>query len=330
MWQINEVLQFDGKLYRILAVNSGEIVWICLDLDTARPERRTELELISYFDEGRLFRHVDPFASINLEEPLVGSVAFNKREQGLLIIQPIIVDELCFEPKIRAQRVEQVRKSGMASIATIYKLLRRYWQRGQKPNSLLPDYKNSGAPGKTRAASGQVKIGRSRKFGDGEGMKVTPDIERLFRLTIEKYILSADGLKTTVAYRRFSDLFEQYYPQVEKANRPTIRQFRYFYNREYKKAQRLEARTHPGVNDGNKRSSLALGAYFLELNGFDYIVQHFVREMENIAVWVADNVIDKELLHKIISSILYEDEYSISLKLEIYEAVQRAEENRQR
>ncbi|EGQ8650149.1 type II toxin-antitoxin system death-on-curing family toxin [Vibrio cholerae] len=80
--------------------------------------------------------------------------------------------------------------------------------------------------------------------------------------------------------------------------------------------------------DGNKRSSLALGAYFLELNGFDYIVQHFVLEMENIAVWVADNVIDKELLHKIISSILYDDEYSIALKLEIYEAVQRAEENK--
>lgn len=38
-------------------------------------------------------------------------------------------------------------------------------------------------------------------------------------------------------------------------------------------------------NDGNKRSSLALGAYFLELNGFDYIVQHFVREMENIALF---------------------------------------------
>ena len=186
MWQINEVLQLDGKLYRILAVNSGKIVWICLDLDTARPERRAELEIISYFDEGRLFRHVDPFASINVEEPLVGSVAFNKREQGLLIIQPIIVDELCFEQKIRAQRVEQVRKSGIASVATIYKLLRRYWQRGQKPNSLLPDYKNSGAPGKMRAASGQAKIGRSRKFGDGEGMKVTPDIERLFRLTIEK------------------------------------------------------------------------------------------------------------------------------------------------
>lgn len=81
-------------------------------------------------------------------------------------------------------------------------------------------------------------------------------------------------------------------------------------------------------NDGNKRSSLALGAYFLELNGFDYLVQHFVREMENIAVWVADNVIDKKLLHKIISSLLYDDDYSIALKLEIYEVVQRAEENK--
>ena len=47
--------------------------------------------------------------------------------------------------------------------------------------------------------------------------------------------------------------------------------------------------------DGNKRSSIALGAYFLELNGYDYCVQYFVQQMENIAVWIADNVIGKEL-----------------------------------
>ena len=75
-------------------------------------------------------------------------------------------------------------------------------------------------------------------------------------------------------------------------------------------------------NDGNKRSSLALGAYFLELNGFDYVVKRFVKEMENIAVWVADNVIDKALLHQIISSVLYEDDYSESVKLAIVEAVE--------
>lgn len=49
-------------------------------------------------------------------------------------------------------------------------------------------------------------------------------------------------------------------------------------------------KNHP-FNDGNKRSSIALGAYFLELNGYDFAVKRFVLEMENIAVYVADNVI---------------------------------------
>lgn len=79
-------------------------------------------------------------------------------------------------------------------------------------------------------------------------------------------------------------------------------------------------------NDGNKRSSLALGAYFLELNGFDYVVKRFVKEMENIAVWVADNVIDKNLLHQIISSVLYEEDYSEALKLAIFEAIQASDQ----
>jgi death-on-curing protein len=76
-------------------------------------------------------------------------------------------------------------------------------------------------------------------------------------------------------------------------------------------------------NDGNKRSSLVLGAYFLELNGFDYVVKRFVKEMENIVVWVADNVVGKALLHEIISSLIYEDEYSEEIKLAIVEAAAR-------
>jgi|SRR5699024_1598558 len=81
---------------------------------------------------------------------------------------------------------------------------------------------------------------------------------------------------------------------------------------------------HHAFNDGNKRSSLVLGAYFLELNGFDYVVKRFIHEMENIVVWVADNVIDKALLHQIICSILYEEDYSESVKLALIEAVEAA------
>ncbi len=74
-------------------------------------------------------------------------------------------------------------------------------------------------------------------------------------------------------------------------------------------------------NDGNKRSSLSLGAYFLELNGYDYCVKKFVLEMENIVVWLAENKISKELLLKLVTSLIMDDEYSEELKLELIGAV---------
>lgn len=74
-------------------------------------------------------------------------------------------------------------------------------------------------------------------------------------------------------------------------------------------------------NDGNKRSSLVLGAYFLEINGYDYCVKKFIVEMENIVVWVAKNNISKALLQKIITSIIVDDEYSEGLKTELFEAL---------
>lgn len=73
--------------------------------------------------------------------------------------------------------------------------------------------------------------------------------------------------------------------------------------------------------DGNKRSSLSLGMYFLNMNGFDYCIDRFVNELENIIVWVADNKISKNLLKEILYSIIYEFEQSEELKLKINSAI---------
>ena len=73
--------------------------------------------------------------------------------------------------------------------------------------------------------------------------------------------------------------------------------------------------------DGNKRSSIALGAYFLEINGLEYCIDKFIIEMENVSVHVADNRIDKNLLHEIITSLVNEDDLGEELKLKIIEAI---------
>ena len=79
-------------------------------------------------------------------------------------------------------------------------------------------------------------------------------------------------------------------------------------------------RFHP-FNDGNKRSSLVLGAYFLELNGYDYCVNKFIFEMENIVVYIAEGKINDDLLIDILSSIIEEDEFNESIKLSIFESI---------
>lgn len=78
-------------------------------------------------------------------------------------------------------------------------------------------------------------------------------------------------------------------------------------------------------SDGNKRSSIALGAYFLEINGLDYCIDRFIIEMENIAVHVADNRIEKDLLFEIIYSLINEHDFSEELRLKIIEATSTEE-----
>ncbi|MFP9114912.1 type II toxin-antitoxin system death-on-curing family toxin [Flavobacterium sp. RHBU_3] len=74
-------------------------------------------------------------------------------------------------------------------------------------------------------------------------------------------------------------------------------------------------------NDGNKRSSIALSSYFMEINALGFKVDHFIKEMENIAVHVADNKVSKELLFEIIDSVIHQDDYSEELKLKIFNAL---------
>lgn len=50
------------------------------------------------------------------------------------------------------------------------------------------------------------------------------------------------------------------------------------------------------------------------------MVSKFIKSMENVAVDVADNIIDRALLKEIIASVIYEDDFSYNLKLKIIKA----------
>lgn len=70
--------------------------------------------------------------------------------------------------------------------------------------------------------------------------------------------------------------------------------------------------------DGNKRIAITLSAQFLLKNGYLSVAQSFLKEMENISYHVAAGKIDKDLLYKIMESILkgsFENDESLKLKI---------------
>ena len=73
--------------------------------------------------------------------------------------------------------------------------------------------------------------------------------------------------------------------------------------------------------DGNKRSSIALGAYFLEVNGRGNIVPAFIVEMENVVLWVAKGLIPKEMLLEVSKSLLECGGLTEEIKLKLTEAL---------
>ena len=74
-------------------------------------------------------------------------------------------------------------------------------------------------------------------------------------------------------------------------------------------------------NDGNKRTSIALATFFMEINGLDALVNKFIINMENIAVYVASNKVNKCLLKEIVISLLTEDDFSEELKITLWHAL---------
>lgn len=241
MLQINEVLKFDHCLYRILAILTDSIIWINLDQDNAFPLQINRIDVLHGLEDQTIERSADPYEFLSFVQPEKGSTQETKRDQNYELIQPIIQHELFYIPKERGKLIDSILLKNKVTKQTLYRLIRRYWQRGQTNNTLLPDYKNSGAKGKSRIAKDK-KLGRPKVYSSEKGVNITEDIKRLFHRTITKYFLKENQHSLPFVYRKFQDLYLNLYPSVAENEIPSIWQFKYFYEKEFKKAENIKAR----------------------------------------------------------------------------------------
>lgn len=76
--------------------------------------------------------------------------------------------------------------------------------------------------------------------------------------------------------------------------------------------------------DGNKRSAIAIGAYFMAINDYDNLIPQYMKEMENYIVWTTENRISREDLIEKISYIILDIEETEEFKLKIINKISRS------
>lgn len=74
--------------------------------------------------------------------------------------------------------------------------------------------------------------------------------------------------------------------------------------------------------DGNKRSAIAIGAYFMELNDYGYLVPQYMKAMENFIVWAMENRISRELFTEKIKYIILDIEESEDFKIKLLQSLE--------
>lgn len=189
----NDILEYlnpEAKTVRVLWIHPEKPVAFVIDVnaENALPELIQQYAIQSDLDLGNAkLLTDDPYLTV-LEETAVSEKHKQRRDKAWETIADLVRDEPSIYYAIyRSRRVADCVEAGLATRPTIYLYLRRYWQRGQTPNALMPDYANSGGKGKIRQCRPDIKRGRPRKLGDQVGLNISEDIRKVFRVAVARY-----------------------------------------------------------------------------------------------------------------------------------------------
>lgn len=120
---------------------------IVMNDESAFPTFRPAQEITELFEQGALRSpKEDPWLP-PLSDASAPAKQREKRDALWAMIRPLVLDKpAIFDPGPRGRAVLRLVEQRIATKQIIYRLLRRYWQRGMIPNALLPDFHRCGGP----------------------------------------------------------------------------------------------------------------------------------------------------------------------------------------
>ena len=241
---VNELYSRDDECFRVLWTDyrNDLVACIAIDDDKGMPELTSLEDLASLMDEGVVTKSdSDPYSGWPLESSLSEALK-EKRDRSWRLIESLVrLEPDIFLPDRRIRLLREKRGDTGVSLATLYKLLRRYWQRGLCKNSLLPDYRNCGARGQAKKA-GEAKRGRPSVDPTRiRGINIDEEVRENIRISLKRYYVRQsdrrrpDRRKNTLAFAHrqmlklfYSDLNHETGDSELRSEYPLLATYRYW------------------------------------------------------------------------------------------------------
>ena len=309
MLSINDTLCRDAenKSYHILWLDySSNLAYVIAEGKSELPQLCRISELEEQLQVGVLTLEIES-QPIILPEAEIPERDKSFRDAAWNVIASIATNEpTVYASAPRGKMVREAAKKAGLSTKTVYKYLRWYWQRGKVKNALLPNFKHRGGKGVPKKAVSR-KVGRPRIYGQTSGRNVDEATTHIFEDAVRRFYHTRKEYSFKAAYDL---MLKEYYTDTEtlpdgetrlvlkpQDEIPTLRQFRYWYQKNYDESVKLRTRKGDSAFDRNHRAVLGKSDTNIVGPGSQYQIDATVGDIYLVSRFNRANIIGRPVIY---------------------------------
>lgn len=236
---VNSVIRWNETNYRIIHLFNNQVYLIPLEKKTSKYRVEPKHTVDAALSNGEITRIEDPFKGPSLLRP--ESRTQELADENYSLIRDLVSDPgILYDKEARCALIRKKTNGSRTVEQKIRRLLTAWWQRGQTPSALIPEYgKNFG-----HQRSGHLVGSKSSTEIDRKAVDKTN--RKLFDQVIRKYVFAGKAsVSLKRAYAYYLAQFYEHFPELTENDAPSFWQFRYFYKTSYSPLEKAKGKSDP-------------------------------------------------------------------------------------
>lgn len=231
-----------------------------------------------------------------------------RRDEAWALLHPLTLEHpQLFHPRTRMALIKARAEEADTTRQKLFRLLRRWWQRGMTIAAIGPDYAKSGGAGKTRAPSSK-KRGAKPQHGL-EGVNVDEHTRAAMTDSVTRYFAKNKRIEVSACYELFLrdhfcdlalDEATGRQDHVLRDAHPSLRQFRYWMEKDNDLFALSRKRRTPRVYDKDNRALLSTSLDEVIGPGSRYQIDATVADIYLVSRFDRSKIVGRPVIYVIV------------------------------